>query len=328
VSRETCILRADESGVDERWRALWEQSPQRSAFSSNAYLAAAALFSRLQLDYHFVRHDSRDVAGAAVAWRRRGPYREAVVPPFTPYSPFLLSGIATGDLARGLSPALDDLFASIEGSYHMSRFHLHPAFQDVRLAAWRRWEVHPLYTYVVCPREDTHDVTEGWSAATARNFRSSRDDFELLEDGSAAVASIELCAQGYLRNKRRMPLREEQLLPLVQHMRDAGAAPSFAVRNLESDEIDAAITVLTDGSESYYWIAGSHPGRSMTVLIGLMLPILASRGIRRFDFMGANTPSIAEFKRRLGGNLETYYGMTFIRRPELRVATALRRMLW
>ena len=291
------------------------------------YVQHAASVADLRLSFHLVQHDGIDVAGAALTWRRRGPYRDVVVPPFTPYSALILSSAPPPEAVHEGSSDLDVLLDSIERRYHLARLHLHGSLQDVRAAAWHKWQVHPLYTYVFDFKEGVADVSPAWSESAARNFRSHRDEYELLEDGSAAVASVDICARSYGRRRRQMPLREEQLLPLIQHMRQSGLATSFAVRNLSTDEIEAALTILFDSSEAFYWVTGSQPGPSMSVLLGLVLPILSSRGIRRFDFMGANTPSVAEFKRRLGCRLETYYGMTFVRRPELKLLSTLRHLV-
>jgi hypothetical protein len=45
----------------------------------------------------------------------------------------------------------------------------------------------------------------------------------------------------------------------------------------------------------------------MTVLLAEALPRLRADGLAAFDFVGANTPSIAEFKRRLGPALVPYF---------------------
>ncbi len=81
----------------------------------------------------------------------------------------------------------------------------------------------------------------------------------------------------------------------------------FVARPKDQQQPDAGIVVLHDGETACYWIAGSKPGPAMTVLLGHVLEELKSSGLRSFDFIGANTPSIAEFKRRFGPALTPYY---------------------
>src|SRR5690606_37038344 len=103
------------------------------------------------------------------------------------------------------------------------------------------------------------------------------------------------------------PMSDGQLLPLVSELTRAGLTEAYAAAHKETGKQEAAVVVLRDDSSAAYWIAGSVPGDGMTFLLGTIFPELRASGISRFDFVGANTPSIAEFKRRLGGRLETYY---------------------
>lgn len=80
-----------------------------------------------------------------------------------------------------------------------------------------------------------------------------------------------------------------------------------ALKATATGACEAGVVVLHDDATAHYWIAGSRPGPAMTVLLGHLLERLASNGMKLFDFVGANTPSIAEFKRRFGPQLVSYY---------------------
>ena len=84
------------------------------------------------------------------------------------------------------------------------------------------------------------------------------------------------------------------------------AARVFAAHRRDTGAFEGGLIVLVDGSSAYYWIAGSIPGAAMTVVTGQMLFRLRSEGISTVDFVGANTPSIAAFKRRFGPTLVEY----------------------
>jgi hypothetical protein len=81
---------------------------------------------------------------------------------------------------------------------------------------------------------------------------------------------------------------------------------------------EAAIVLLHRLSDAFYWIVGSSPGPSMTILIAHVFEHCAANNIRRFDFVGANTPSIADFKRRFGPKLTTYPSQVLVRPGLLR----------
>ena len=326
MSRTTTIRDYDgDADIDERWRALWQASAQRSPFSQPSYLHAAAAASGLRLRVHLVSEARGDVAGCAVWWRRRGPYREVVIPPFTPFSAVLLrEEPLEADVHARRSP-VESLLASLESSYDVLRLHLPPGMDDIRPAVWRGWQSRPLYTYTLDLTSAEAESADGWSASAARNFRRHRSEYDIVE--ADAESCTTLCAAGYERNGRRLPLGADRLAPLIERLVDEGCASTYGARSKTSGRIEAAVAVLHDTRTAVYWVAGSVPGPAMTVLIGEVLPTLAGNGFSRFDFMGANTPPIAEFKRRFGSELQQYQRLSLLTRRELRLLDALKRFL-
>ena len=99
----------------------------------------------------------------------------------------------------------------------------------------------------------------------------------------------------------------------MRRLQECGLVRIFTVAPSKNAAPTAGVALLHDGEQAFYWIAGSVPGPSMTVLIGRLLLELKAAGVDCFDFAGANTPSIAEFKRRFGATLTPYFAVT--RRP-------------
>lgn len=324
MSRATTIYQLDDADVGERWRALWNESPQRSPFSDAAYLGLTAAANDLRLNVHFVSDGADDLAACAVWWRKIGPYREMIIPPFTPFSPLLLQEDETEAEIHARESPLERLLAAIESTYHVLRIHLSPTVGDVRPAVWRGWQIRPLYTYMI-DLAKAGRTTSGWSSSTARTFKRHRGDFDLIEPDARTCTT--LCAESYGRSDRPLPLSADRLVPLIDKLAAAGLITIFGLRSRAEGTVEAAVAVMHDGESATYWIAGSTPGPAMTVLIGEMLPRLAERGFERFDFLGANTPSIAEFKRKFGCELVSYHRLSLFTRPELKVLHTLKRIL-
>lgn len=325
MSLTTSIYALEDVGIDDRWDALWRESPQRSPFSKTAYLRASAIaIEGLHLGIHLVEDGGCDVAGCALHWRKRGPYREAFLPPFTPYSGLLLRDPPSeSDVHYRRSP-FERLLESIEASYHSIRIHLPPGFDDIRPAIWRGWSARPFYTY---ERElhSSANLTEGWSSTTAGGFHKHRGEYEVVDAEIATCLS--LCAHSYGRSGRRLPMSLDRLHTFIQQLKTEGTITIYGARNAFSREVEAAVIVPRVDLAAHYWMAGSLPGPAMTVLIGELLQILVADGVERFDFVGANTPSIAEFKRKFGCTLRQYQGITFFTRKELRLVNALVQIL-
>ena len=107
-------------------------------------------------------------------------------------------------------------------------------------------------------------------------------------------------------------------------LRAEGQVRLFTATPSDTDTPEGGLAVLHDGHTAHYWIAGSAPGPAMTVLLGHTLPRLRDDGIKLFDFVGAHTPSIAEFKRHFGPVLTPYFYLEKITRPELRLLYRLK----
>ena len=317
---KTTIHPLDDASALARWQALWETSPQRSSFSSPAYARAAAEAFGLQCEMHLTASATRDEAGALVYWRRRGPYRTAVLPPFTQYSPVVLREPPSEADVHARRSAFEGLLAALEPDFALLFFSI--AITDVRPAQWRRWRVTPVYTYRLALDDD--DLLHRWSSATRRTFRKHAPAFRVEENPDTASAVIGLCAESYRRHGRPLPADADALHTLVETLRAQGSVRLFTATPEGGAAPEGGLAVLHDGRTAHYWIAGSTPGPAMTVLLGHALPRLREAGIQQFDFVGANTPSIAEFKRHFGPALTPYFHLQKITRPELRLLHRLR----
>lgn len=323
MARDTTICAPGDDGVAERWGRLWDLSPQRTAFSRLEFVTALASATELDIAVLFVALDREDVAAAAVPWKRRGPYREILVPPLTPFSAVVLRKEPAENEIHGRTSELEHLLEALEDRFDVVRLHLPPALSDVRPASWRGWIVQPFYTYVA----PLPSPVSGWSANTARTFEKLRPEYEASFGDGPASDLARLCAAGYRRHGRRPPYDEDRLEAIVEAVTAAGPASVYSVRSRASGAVEAAAVIVRAGAEASYWLAGSEPGPAMTVLIGELLENLAAGGVTHLDFVGANTPGIAEFKRKFGSTLLPYYRVEHIGRRELRLLYSIRSIL-
>jgi hypothetical protein len=97
----------------------------------------------------------------------------------------------------------------------------------------------------------------------------------------------------------------------------------FGARNTQSGDVESAVAILSHDATAYYWIAGGAAGPGMTVLLANLFEMLQDEAVQTFDFVGANTDSIAEFKRRFGGHLTTYFRAVWRNGPLINAEDAL-----
>ena len=323
MASDTTICAPGDDAVAERWGRLWDLSPQRTVFSRLEFVTALASATGLEVAVLFVANGGEDVAAAAVPWRRRGPYREILIPPLTPFSAVILNKEPAENEIHGRTSELERLLAGLEDHFDVVRLHLPPALRDVRPASWRGWDVQPFYTYVA----PLPSPPSGWSTNTARTFEKLRPEYKASTLGGAASDLARLSAAGYRRHGRRPPSDADRLEAIVDAVTAAGLASVYSVRGRATGAVEAAVVVVRSGAEAAYWLAGSEPGPAMTVLIGELLEDLAAKGVAHLDFVGANTPGIAEFKRKFGSSLVPYYRIEYVGRRELRLLYSFRSIL-
>lgn len=321
MERKYRILSIEDAATREAWQRLWEKSPQRSPFSTLVYAEAVSRHFDLELSVLGVVKEGREhvlEAGAILFHRKRGPYHEVVVPPFTPYSPVLLGDAREDASVHSRNSPFEVLLSGIEARFGRIVLHLFPSVTDVRPASWRSWRISPLYTYTA-PLEHEERLVARWSEGARRTFKRGKEDFIIAEEAGVSEMVVKMSAQSYERHQRGYPAATRAIRGMIDEMREHKFARLFIARSKATGEPQAGLAVLHDGETGYYWIAGSRPGDAMTILLGNVLPLLHTDGLERFDFIGANTPSIAEFKRRLGAELTPYFRAEKETRPELRL---------
>lgn len=307
----------------ERWRALCSAAGSGHPFSNEGFVIGIARALGWDVVPAFVESGGEE-AGALFIRRRRGPLAQVVVPPFSPYTALILPAAADIGTRSLLFRRILDAAADVARD---ATIVLSPesAVPDPNPLP-EPWSSDLFQTY----RSGTgsaQDVIGDWSSSTRRTFRRNREEFERVIDTRIVPDILGHLETAYGHHGRPLPVPRAQLHDLAASMIDAGHAEAIGVRRLDTGAVEAGVVTLVAANRAWYWIAGSLPGPAMTVCIGHVLARCHDRGIHSFDFMGANTPSIAEFKRRFGGDLVEYPVFRTPRRPLNRIASGLRRLL-
>jgi Acetyltransferase (GNAT) domain len=263
------------------------------------------------------------LAGAIIQELRRGPFRLGIVPVFTSYTPWLISSPSPASAIHAREAIEERLLETIERDFDQVRLHLPPHVYDMRPFQWRGWSVSTFYTYRISLTPNV-DPVEAWSASARRNYAGAREKYVFREEADAGDALLSISRASYARHDRRYPADPEALVGAVRELQRMGFVRIFTVRRTPSSNVEAAVGLLVAGDTAYYWMAGSLPGEAMTVLLGNLLPRLSDEGVKTFDFAGANTPTIAEFKRRFGGVLTPFYTAERISHPILKALAFLK----
>ena len=317
----TSLHRPNDPAVRSAWDRLVAQSAQATACSHLTFGTAVEEAVGLPAWVATVWEEDRLRAGALLFEKRRGPFRAAALPPLVQYVTPLLDAPLRETDVHGHRSALDALLGLLRASFHQTNLVLHPSLTDARPLLWGGWRVRPAYTYRLDLR-DQQPVTRGWSSNPKRTLKSEAGHFTVAEGPDGIADAVALVEDSHARQGHGVGVPAGVPAALARSLAEADLLRVFVARRGETPE--AGLLALTDGRTAHYWLAGSTPGPAMTVLLGHALGRLRDDGVAYFDFAGANTPSIAEFKRRFGGALVPYVRARRAAHPALRFLDRLR----
>ena len=242
-----------------------------------------------------------DVLVARLIVRSRGPLKDVVVPPFCPFSAILLNPKST---ATERDAAVAALNGSVAALPYSRLFSLDPKYfrPDSSVDGFTAKE---RFTYALknAPLEEA--IAE-WSSSSRRTFRKHSKEYEFLGDSVDVEEIAAMTAQGYEQSGRKMALNPFILSAFAESLIKRGLGAAVGLRNRENGRLEAGMVLLLNSATAWCWLTGSIRGPSMTVLTAYVQQFLHAKNVGRLDLMGANTPNIAEFKRRFGGDLITY----------------------
>ena len=282
----------------EAWNRLNERSIVRSPFTDWAVL------SELSRAFGWSQRVVFWGEKMAVCFfeRKRAVARDIVVPPFSPYTAVALSAEVPPESRAELVARVFEPLEGLPGSRLIS---LEPRLSGL-VGSFKGYDKWPMKTYwVSC--DQTKDIAASYSENTRRVLKKSEGNYSVVVDALPLDQVATFVATGYSAHGRRPPLAEAKLARLASAIcNGTSTTKQIGVVNTTTSDLEAGIVFLIHDEMAWYWFAGSVRGPAMTVLIDASLRELNATGIKTLDFMGANTPGIAEFKRKFGGELVEY----------------------
>lgn len=328
-----------ESDYDQ-WDVFVDASVERSPFSKLAWLRAFRETSpRHSFSIVVSKNKSGKIAAGAALPMRAKPLSsdELVVPPLHPYNSLLLSPLATAEPDRIYTSRHSYTAALIgflrEKNYFTCRMIHHPRIDDVRPFIWDGWTTVPAYTFFV-----DLPTLNGASTFTHACRKQHR---KCAEAGFRVTVSNRVgLGLGHFMNLINATYRRRGMEPLDYGLESIPAYvclldPLDALLYCEASTGDgrvvaARILVPANDGIVHDWVAGTDPEHLRsgvtTFLVAEILLELQRRGFRTFDFGGANTPGVADFKQGFNGALvlgfETFLGPTTLRNVLVQTAAS------
>ena len=313
VSLHTISLRAQH----DTWEHLRAASIEATLFSSAEWLTTlATVFDRDATAIVALQGDVC-LAGIPLLTHRRGPFRVAAPLPITLYAGILRT--------PGAGPLLGTMLALVERRCHFVSLSARWDEEDNQILSSRGWTTRGRQTLLV-PLGDTQVLWDGYSQALRRKLRRIPVGGFLLDRDPSSRTIITMFERSYSRHRVRPPLPAATLERWLHELRDRERAQCFAALHPDG-RVAAVRVVLRDGRTIFDWLAGADPAVAPSAshwLVHTILEEYGRQGCAHFDFMGANTPGVTDFKRSFGGTVLPYVDAVWYRPALLRHLDAMR----
>ncbi len=316
------LARLDSPEAREAYADLLSESPQRTAFATLAFADAACdafgLTGRLAL----LEDAGRAMIGAVLFEKKTGPFRQAIVPPLTPYTGPVLRepvGLASAEALGSFLDALKPHFASIA-------FQPPPDVADVRPFTWAGFASTPRYTYWGPSGLDAAPIyvrkmlrENGTTRVDGSRRETGTDTIDAPDAASDVIAAMQ---RAFGRIDQDVPVDAARAERLVRRLAADGLA-QITVAETRGARVGAVAT-LADDRTGHFWTGAGDPGPSMLMMMAHASQRLAETGRTEFDLMGANIARISTFKARFGLPLTVSYRAVWTGSRVLRLREAFR----
>lgn len=215
---------------------------------------------------------------------------------------------------------LEVLIAHAEEQFDLLALQSHPSLSDLRPFFWASWDVTPIYTYYfdlndlegargrIC-REHSRMIRR---AASAGVVVDSRSDFD---------AFYRLYLATYDRQEKQLEYPESVYRQVIDAYDRAGLLRWYFARH-EGRDVGAFLTVV-DGPVAYAWLCGADPAALHLGVNQLLhwttVERSAAEGCRCYDYVGAQSKTVAMFKSQFGCKLVPYHSLRRTRSKSARL---------
>lgn len=316
---------ADASDAGD-WDEFVRAAVGGTVFSTRAWLECAEEATGDRVVSYGCYRKGQLVAGVSGVERRGG--RQLMTPALMPHGGFIHRPVPS-DLPsrqeserRGETRALIEFLERRYGHVHLT---LAPGIDDVREFSWAGWAPAPRYTYVTELGSGSEAVWSRLERRTRTVIRKASEAFrfEPAEDLDELVQQYKLV----YGEQDRLPVAADVIRRFASEARKRGLTEAYRV--IDSAGRTASVVVFARGFDTIYaWVSGADPAfRESGATSLLYWKLLEQTPFPRFDFVGANLPGIAFFKRGFGGSLLSYYTVEAFPSRLLKLLAGGRRLL-
>lgn len=253
------------------------------------------------------------VGGCVLLERERFGLRTAVTPLLAPYCGFVIDTSVGEKISDAIShehAVLEALSGFLTESYSYINLVLAPHLHDIRPLQQGGYLITPRFTYLLNLRLCPEEHWQRFDGNARRQIKKAqRESFELCERLPTANA-YELFAATFSRHGEPCPVSPELFCAVLEHKALDGYREIIAA--WDGDKLAGFVVLLQYNKTVYYALAANDAeylprGISSLLVWEIVRQFSSSGDWETFDFVGANTPSIARFKENFNPKLQLYF---------------------
>ncbi|WP_433632085.1 lipid II:glycine glycyltransferase FemX [Halomicrococcus sp. NG-SE-24] len=179
-------------------------------------------------------------------------------------------------------------------------------YTDLRPFSWNGFNVSPSYTYVLDLTAD--DLLMQFSRDARSNVRNRDDDCTIRETGVEGIdAIITQIQRRHEEQGKEYRLDPAFVTELYERLPD-GCVRTYVCEH--NSEITGGIVTLEHGNTIYRWQGGAKQDVDCPIndlLDWHIIQDAQSRGLSRYDLVGANLPRLCRYKSKFGPKPVAYH---------------------
>lgn len=309
----TAVRRETDDATDaDRWNQFVDRSPEGTALHRTEALAVVAEHAGTRLHRLMGEVDDHLVGAMPVFERSVGPVTALFSAPpgmgLPPLSPCLRqagrgSGGRVIDGESFVAACWEHLESTLEPDY--VRVTVDGAVPVNALAVRDGVALEPRFTYVLDLSAGADDLFARFSADARRNVRNADPDrYEIDEGGRAAIRRVvDRMRSRYGEQGLRYPVTPEFAVDLYDRL-PGGSVRPYVVR--VDGEFANGLVAIDDGTTVSRWQGGGKTNVDVPVndlLDWHVIREAVDRDRTHYDLVGANTPSICDYKAKFNPDL-------------------------
>jgi lipid II:glycine glycyltransferase (peptidoglycan interpeptide bridge formation enzyme) len=310
------------------WDSFVASSPQGTIFNTSLWASIIREVFGIQHTIYGVLDGSQLVGGISLFHKKKAGLSVATQVPLTPYNGILFhppEGEKSQKTSTERQEIMRVLLERLEKEFKFVDLVLHPSVYDMRPFVWRHWQTLPQYTHVNSLTDLTHTWTLLSSSLRRKISRAEEKQIKVVEKDDPALL-LKFQEMSYAKAHLKPVLSIPVFQQYCENVKRAGLLRIFSAVDLEAN-VHAERAVIVHKDQAYDWIAGTNfqieDEHGNQLLVWEILKRLSGEGVQTFDFLGANTLSITEFKRAFGGKFACYFEVRYFSSPLVRALDSL-----